>query len=158
MHTSAHDFDFLHGQWHVDHRRLRERLRGCSGWDRFDGTCTAQPLLGGQANVDDNVLHLPGGSYRAATLRAHDASIGHWSIWWLDGRHPHRLDVPVVGRFENGVGTFFADDVLDDRPIRVRFRWTDTQTASPAWEQAFSADGGLTWEENWTMRFHRAPG
>lgn len=158
MASSAHDFDFLHGHWRVDHLRLRERLCGCSDWARFDGTCTAWPLLGGHGNVDDNLLHLPGGSYRAATLRTHDARTGQWSIWWLDGRHPHRLDVPVVGRFENGVGTFFADDVLDDRPIRVRFRWTDTQTASPGWEQAFSADGGLTWEGNWTMRFHRAPG
>lgn len=158
MNTGAHDFDFLHGQWRVEHRRLRERLRGRTEWDRFDGTCTAQPLLGGHGNVDDNLLHLPGGSYRAATLRAHDPRTGRWSIWWLDGRHPHRLDVPVVGSFENGVGTFLADDVLDGHAIRVRFRWADTGIASPGWEQAFSADGGTTWEVNWTMRFHRLPG
>lgn len=158
MTDSAHDFDFLHGHWRVDHRRLRERLTGGTDWDHFDGTCTAQPLLGGQGNVDDNLLHLPGGSYRAATLRAYDARTGQWAIWWLDGRHPHRLDVPMLGRFESGVGTFFAEDVWEGRPIRVRFRWTDTRTASPCWEQAFSADGGLTWEVNWTMRFHRPPG
>lgn len=158
MNTPAQDFDFLHGPWRVDHRRLRERLRACTDWDHFDGTCTVHPLLDGQGNVDDNLLHLPGGRYRAATLRAHDPRTGRWSIWWLDGRHPDRLDVPVVGRFENGVGTFFADDTLDGRPIRVRFCWSDTQTASPHWEQAFSADGGLTWEVNWTMRFHRPPG
>lgn len=158
MTTSTHDFDFLHGHWRVDHHRLRERLCACTDWDRFDGTCTAWPLLGGQGNVDDNLLHLPGGSYRAATLRTHDPLTGHWSIWWLDGRHPHRLDVPVVGAFEDGVGSFFADDVQGGRAIRVRFRWTDTRTASPGWEQAFSADGGLTWEVNWTMRFSRLPG
>jgi hypothetical protein len=55
------------------------------------------------------------------------------------------------------VGTFFAEDVSGGRPIRVRFRWTDTQTVSPLWEQAFSADAGRSWEANWTMRFHRAP-
>jgi len=97
MNTSAQDFDFLHGHWRVEHHRLRERLCGCTDWDRFDGTCTAQPLLGGHGNVDDNLLHLPGGSYRAA------------------------------------------------------------RTASPHWEQAFSAHGGTTWEVNWTMRFHRLP-
>ena len=25
----------------------------------------------------------------------------------------------------------------------------------PEWEQAFSGDGGATWETNWTMRFQR---
>lgn len=153
--SSAHDFDFLHGHWHVSHRRLRERLCGNGDWQTFDGTCSAQAILGGGGNVDDNLLHLPGGSYRAATLRAHDPQTGRWSIWWLDGRHPHRLDVPVVGAFEQGVGSFFADDVLDGRAIRVRFHWTDTGTPCPCWEQAFSADGGVTWETNWTMRFRR---
>lgn len=154
---SEHDFDFLHGAWHVTHRRLRERLCGSTEWETFDGTCTAQPLLGGQANIDDNLLHLPDGSYRAASLRAHDPQTGRWSIWWLDARQPHRLDVPVVGQFENGVGTFLADDVLDGRPIRVRFRWLDMHTDAPHWEQAFSADAGTTWEVNWTMHFHRRP-
>lgn len=155
MNTSEHDFDFLHGQWRVEHHRLRERLCGCTDWERFNGTCTAWPVLGGQGNVDDNLLHLPGGSYRAATLRTHNPHTGRWSIWWLDGRQAHQLDVPVVGHFDRGVGTFFAEDVLDGRAIRVRFRWTETQTASPLWEQAFSADAGRTWEANWTMRFHR---
>jgi hypothetical protein len=25
------------------------------------------------------------------------------------------------------------------------------------WEQAYSADGGKTWETNWTMEFSREP-
>ena len=153
--TNEHDFDFLAGRWRVVHRRLRERLAGNEEWQDFDGTCAMRTILGGSANVDDNVLNLPQGAYRAASLRAFDASRKRWSIWWLDGRTPDRLDVPVVGGFEHGAGTFYADDTLDGRPIRVRFRWTDTRTASPRWEQAFSADGGTTWQTNWTMRFHR---
>ncbi|WP_332750430.1 DUF1579 domain-containing protein [Hydrogenophaga sp.] len=152
---SSHDFDFLHGTWRVTHRRLRERLCGSDDWQSFDGSCSAHPVLGGQGIVDDNLLNLPDGSYHAVTLRAHDPQTGRWSIWWLDDRHPHRLDVPVVGSFDQGVGTFFADDELDGRAIRVRFRWTDTHTASPLWEQAFSIDAGATWEVNWTMCFHR---
>jgi hypothetical protein len=152
---SEHDFDFLAGRWRVLHRRLRERLVGSEEWQEFDGTCAMQPILGGSANVDDNVLNLPSGAYRAASIRAFDASLKRWSIWWLDGRAPHRLDVPVVGGFENGVGTFYADDTLDGRPIRVRFRWTDTRAGSARWEQAFSADSGTTWETNWTMMFQR---
>ena len=153
--SNEHDFAFLAGRWRVLHRRLGERLAGSDEWQEFDGTCAMQTILGGRANVDDNVLNLPSGTYRAASLRAFDGGLKRWSIWWLDGRAPHRLDVPVVGGFEHGVGTFYADDTLDGRPIRVRFRWTDTRTASPRWEQAFSADGGTSWETNWTMTFQR---
>ena len=48
-----------------------------------------------------------------------------WSIWWLDGRNPGRLDPPVVGGFKDGIGTFIADDTFDGRPILVRFLWSD---------------------------------
>lgn len=153
---SSHDFDFLHGTWQVTHRRLRERLCGNGEWQTFDGTCNAHAVLGGQGIVDDNLLHLPDGAYHAVTLRAHDPKTGQWSIWWLDGRQPHQLEVPVVGRFEHGIGDFFSDDVLDGRAIRVRYRWLDTGTPTPRWEQAFSPDAGASWETNWTMVFTRA--
>jgi hypothetical protein len=149
------DFDFLVGQWSVRHRRLKERLAGCTEWEEFPGTCSLRPLLDGQANVDDNVLELPSGTYRAASIRAYDPATDRWSIWWLDSRHPHDLGTPVVGAFKHGTGTFFADDVLDGQPIRVRFLWTDITPASARWQQAFSNDGGATWETNWIMEFQR---
>ena len=102
--------------------------------------------------MDDNVLDLPGDTYCAVTLRTYDRATGQWSIWWIDSRNPGHLDPPVLGRFENGVGTFYADDNFSGKPIRVRFLWTKLSTA-PHWEQAFSADGGKTWETNWTMDF-----
>lgn len=158
--SSSQDFDFLFGHWDVRHRRLCHRLQGCQDWDVFGGRCHAQPLLGGQGNVDDNWLDLPAGAYRAATLRAFDPFSGQWAIWWLDARHPHQLDVPVRGGFAHGEGCFYADDVLDGRPIRVRFRWSGIGAQACHWEQAFSADGGASWEPNWTMDFERvrAPG
>lgn len=154
-HPKSHDFDFLFGRWHVQHRRLATRLADSQDWQQFEGSTVAHALMDGHANVDDNLLYLPGGSYRAVSMRSFDPDTGRWAIWWLDGRHPHQLDVPVTGTFENGVGTFSAVDQFNGKPILVRFRWTQTQTESPLWEQAFSPDGGLTWEANWTMRFTR---
>jgi hypothetical protein len=112
-------------------------------------------IVGGLANVDDNVIELPGGTYRAATVRVFDPATQLWSIWWIDGRHP-RLEPPVHGRFANGVGTFLGDDVFEGRPIRVRFLWSEITARSCRWEQAFSPDAGATWETNWIMRFMRA--
>ena len=156
MTAISHDFDFQFGRWQVFHRRLKHRLSGSDEWEEFDGTCEAWPTLGGNGNVDDNIVNIPSGSYRAITMRAFDPATRTWAIWWLDARHPHQIDVPVIGRFENGVGTFYADDTFDGRTIRVRFLWLDTATDQPRWEQAFSTDGGATWETNWRMRFVRA--
>lgn len=153
--ASAADFDFLAGRWRVQHRRLQQRLANCTHWDHFDGTSVFHPLMGGQAHVDDNWLDLPGGAYRAVTLRAFDPAAGRWSIWWLDSRRPHALDTPMRGGFEHGVGTFEADDHWDGRPIRVRFVWSGITASRCHWAQAFSADAGKTWEVNWEMDFTR---
>lgn len=154
-HGSEHDFDFLRGEWHAHHRRLRERLTGCSDWQEFEGTSSMRLLLGGMGHVDDNLLHLPGGSYRALTLRVFDPHLREWAIWWLDARRPHALDVPMKGRFDGPRGTFLAEDLLEGRPIRVRFSWDASDPDAPHWEQAFSADAGQSWEVNWTMAFSR---
>jgi hypothetical protein len=150
-----HDFDFFAGTWRVSHRRLRRRLAADTRWEEFDGACESRPIIGGLGNVDDNLLHLPASTYRAATLRLFDPATGDWSIWWVDGR-TMQLEPPVRGRFENGTGTFFGDDTIDGRPIRVRFVWSDITVSSARWAQAFSADGGASWETNWTMDFLRA--
>jgi hypothetical protein len=149
------DFRFQYGDWRVSHRRLKERLCGSTQWETFEGTCRAWPVMGGFGICEDNCLDLPAGAYRAVALRSFDAGSGAWSIWWLDGRHPHTLDTPVVGSFRNGDGTFLARDVFAGRPILVRVLWLNTRSPSPRWEQAFSPDDGASWETNWTMDFHR---
>lgn len=153
---AASDFDFFVGSWQIHHSRLKERLTGCLEWEQFEGSSVMQKLLGGHANVDDNAIHFPDGDYRALTIRSFDAASGLWSIWWLDGRHPGRLDVPVVGSFKDGKGYFYADDTHNGQAIRVRFLWTQcAELGQPRWEQAFSIDGGVSWEVNWVMDFRR---
>ena len=156
MTRSCPDFDFQQGRWQVRHRRLKARLAGCTDWEEFTGTSEQRALLGGNGNIEDNLLHLPGGDYRAVALRSYDPASGTWAIWWLDARAPHSLDTPVIGRFENGVGSFYADETHEGRPVRMRFLWLDTDSDTPRWEQALSADGGASWETNWVMTFTRA--
>jgi hypothetical protein len=147
------DFDFYVGEWHVSHRRLKTRLANQNDWEAFSGVCHVYKTLGGFGNVDDNILELPSGRYRAMSIRAYDAASGNWSIWWLDGRNPSALDVPVVGQFDGKVGKFETRDSFQGRPIVVQFKWIVEDPESPRWEQAFSEDGGETWELNWVMDF-----
>lgn len=149
------DWAFLAGQWVVRHRKLRRRLVGASDWDAFSGTFVNWPLLGGNGNVGDNVMPAPAGAYRGMGLRTFDPATGEWLSWFLDSRSPTRLDTPLRGRFENGIGTFLSDDVHEGRLIKARVTWSRITARSARWEQAFSADGGRSWEVNWTSDFER---
>lgn len=149
-----HDFDFLLGKWAIAHRRLKRRLAGDREWQEFPGVCEARAIVGGLANVDDNAIALPAGAYRASTLRVFDPATAQWSIWWIDGRSPG-LRAPVRGRFADGIGVFLGEDAHEGRAILVRFVWSAITERSARWEQAFSADGGASWETNWVMSFAR---
>ena len=154
--SGLHDFDFLFGEWRVHSRRLKERLTGSADWEEFDGTIVCRKYMDGAANVDDTVFHTPQGIYRGVAPRAYDPKTGQWAIWWIDGRNPFgSVDPPVKGRFVNGVGTFLADDTLRGKPIKVRFTWSHITKRSARWEQAFSPDGGKTWEVNWEQQLER---
>src|SRR5262249_14545529 len=103
---AAHDFDLFFGSWHVKHRRIKERLAGSNEWIEFDGTSVMQPILGGLGNMDDNIFNFPPGPFRGVSVRAFDPATKTWAIWWLDTRDLSKIDVPVVGTFKDGVGTF----------------------------------------------------
>lgn len=148
------DFGFQVGDWRVRHRKLKSRLTGSTEWVEFDGTCTGSAVLAGDGSVEDQFLDDPSGPYRAAAFRRRNPVTNEWSIWWFDSRF-QALEPPVVGGFEDGVGHFYADDVLDGRPVRVRFIWSEITSTGARWEQAFSADAGKTWETNWVMLFER---
>ena len=150
----ARDFDFLFGSWSVRSRRLKERMRGSQEWEEHSAKCEVEPILGGYGNVDRFEMQFHGESWHGTTLRFFNPANGLWNIYWVDNRR-FVLDPPMVGKFENGVGTFFGDDVFEERPIRVRFIWSQPGKDEARWEQAFSADGEKTWETNWIMEFTR---
>ncbi len=151
-----HDFDFLVGQWHAHHRKLKERLANNHEWSEFEGTLSNQQLMGGYCNADDTVINVPGAPYRGLALRSFDAKTRQWSIWWLDSRTPSDpLDPPMIGSFHNGVGIFYGYDTVRGKRVRARFLWTKITPTSGHWEQADSPDGGKTWETNWVQDITR---
>ena len=155
-HEGPKDWEFFYGNWRVKHRRLKERLVGSDEWEEFGGRTSVEPLLGGFGNVDDNIIKFPSGDYRAVSLRSYDPETENWAIWWLDQRNPHAIGTPVIGSFADGIGTFFSEETFNDQTVKIRFLWTRIYSNVPMWEQAFSIDGGKSWETNWYMEFYRA--
>jgi len=130
----ATDWQWLSGNWDVYHERLRDRLVGSTTWDKFTGKSSFWHTLGGLGNIDDDLLHLPTGTYRAFSARTFDPATGNWAIWWLDGRTAGKLDPPVRGGFVKDEGEFFGSDVYKGTPVTVRFRWHETHGKRPWWE------------------------
>jgi hypothetical protein len=153
--ATASDFDFWFGSWDVRNRWLRRRLAGSDDWEEFDATVVARPLLDGVGNEDEFRTDHAGG-FIGMSFRFFDPERRRWSIYWADSRRPGELDPPVFGTFSGDVGLFEGEDVHRGRPILVRFTWTGVTTPTPRWEQAFSDDGGRTWETNWVMDFTRS--
>ena len=151
---AAHDFDFLLGSWHVRNRRLRNRLVGSEAWEDFEASLVVRPILSGLGNIDEYVTTLDGRHFEGASLRLFSLTTLEWRIYWVDTRFGN-LQAPVVGSFVDGVGTFRGEDVHDGSPVATRFLWSETTPLSARWEQAFSANGGATWETNWIMEFSR---
>jgi hypothetical protein len=128
LRDGQHDFDFLFGAWKVRNRRLAAPLAGSSQWREFDGTLTARPVWGGAANVDEYT--------------------------WAN-RARGVLETPMVGEFHDGRGEFYDQEQFRGRSIYVRYVWSGISKTSCRWEQAFSGDGGKTWETNWVMELTR---
>lgn len=145
------DFDFLIGSWRINNRRLRERLSGSNDWEEFTAQGSAHLLLGGLANQDDFRVD-DGSGFIGMSFRFFNPASKQWAIYWADNRQGV-LQPPVYGRFVAGVGTFIGADSFAGKQILCRFIWSRTETPTPRWEQAFSEDGGTTWETNWFMDF-----
>jgi hypothetical protein len=111
-------------------------------------------VLDGVGNIDE--IAMPTRGVVGMTVRLFDRTTGLWSLYWASSL-TGRLEPPVVGGFERGVGRFYGDDVHDGRAVRVRFVWDEITATTARWQQAFSDDNERTWETNWIMAFTRAP-
>jgi hypothetical protein len=154
MSNAVSDFDFLFGRWKVKNRRLKERLKGSTAWDEFDGALVVRPIWNGRANLDEYEADGPAGHIQALTLRLFNPRSQQWSIYWGTSANG-TLDTPMVGSFADGRGEFYDQEMFEGRSIYVRFIWSRITPTSCRWEQAFSPDGGKSWETNWIMELSR---
>jgi hypothetical protein len=155
VHDGAHDFDFLLGDWKAHVKRLPDRLVGSTAWIEYDGISRHHPVLGSSANFEEFEVDSPDAPkgalahIRAQTLRLYNPDTHQWSIYGLD-IDKGSLGLPAtVGEFHDGVGEFYDHEDWKGRMVLVRFRWTHAGHDRAHMEQAFSADGGKTWEVNW---------
>jgi hypothetical protein len=157
----AQDFDFFMGHWSIENKKLLKPLSGSDQWESFEATQHAQKLPAGIGNFDEFVPLAWRPGFIGMSLRIYNPETGMWSIYWLNNKNggidarSGMLAPPVVGQFQNGVGSFIGTDHFDGKAILVRYTWSDISADSARWQQAFSSDEGLSWETNWIMQMSR---
>ena len=144
----AHDFDWEIGTWKTHLRRLQKPLTGSTAWVEYDGTTAVRTVWGGRAHLVELDVSGPAGRIEGLSLRLYNPDARQWSLNFSNARSG-TLSPPVVGEFRNGHGEFFGADTLGTRTILVRFVISRIDAGSWRFEQAFSDDGGETWEVNW---------
>jgi hypothetical protein len=151
-----HDFDFEIGQWKTQLRRLTRPLSGKGQWVEYQGTTRVREVWGGRANLVELDVSGPAGKIEGLSLRLFNPETRQWSLNFANARSGV-MTPPTLGGFSQGRGEFYATDTLDGRDILVRFVISDVKEDSVRFEQAFSADGGKTWEINWIALDTRMP-
>jgi hypothetical protein len=154
LHDGSHDFDFETGVWRARIQRRLKPLAGSDEWAVYEGSSTVRPVWGGKANLGELDVAGPAGHIRGLSLRLYNPQTRQWSIRWANARDGE-LGPPMIGSFDGGAGLFYDQEDFGDRAVLVRFIFSGVSARSFRIEQAFSADGGRTWETNWISDFTR---
>jgi hypothetical protein len=143
-----HDFDFEIGTWKTHLKRLLHPLSGSTQWVEYEGTTMVRKVWNGRANMVELEADGPAGHFEGLNLRLYNPQAHQWSLNFASSSGG-TLTQPTIGEFKNGRGEFFDQETLNGRSIFVRFVISDITPNSCRFEQAFSEDGGKTWEVNW---------
>jgi hypothetical protein len=142
------DFDFEIGTWKTHLKRRLRPLTGSNTWVEYEGTTVVRKVWNGRANLVELEVNGPAGRIEGLSLRLYNPESRQWSLNFSNSAGG-TLSEPVFGEFKNGRGEFYGQESLNGRAIFVRFVISDITPNSCRFEQAFSGDGGKTWEVNW---------
>lgn len=154
LRDGAHDFDFDFGNWKTHSSRLLHPLTGSTTWVEMDGVTIVKTIWGGRANLAEFKADGPAGPLELLSIRWYNPAAHQWNLNFATPG-VGMLGIPNVGEFKNGRGDFYSQESIDGKSVLIRFSiWGITADTAQS-EQAFSDDGGKTWETNWINRYTR---
>jgi hypothetical protein len=149
-----HDFDFNLGTWNTHIKRLQNPLSGSTEWTEMNGTVAVQPIWGGRAQLEQIDAMGSAGRLEGITLFLYNPTSHQWSLTFSNSKSG-TVETPSVGEFKDGRGEFYDQELYNGRAILVRGVWSNITADSHRFEQAFSDDGGKTWETNFIANLTR---
>ena len=153
-HDGQHDFDFNVGTWKTHIKRLQQPLTGSDTWVELNGTVAVRKVWNGRAQLEEIEADGSTGHFEGLTLFLYNPHTHQWSQNFADS-DDGSLEQPSIGEFKNGRGEFYDQETYNGKAIMVRSVWSDITPDSHRVEQAFSDDGGKTWEPNFIAMLTR---
>jgi hypothetical protein len=147
LRDGQHDFDFNFGKWRSHIQTLAHPLTGSTTWVKTEATITVSKIWDGKANVEELEIDGPGGHFEGTNLYLYNPQSHQWSQT-LAVSAVGTLGVPATGEFKNGRGELYSQEVHNGRTILLRIIWSEIKPDSHRFEEAYSDDGGKTWETN----------
>ncbi len=144
------DFDFLKGNWHIRHKRLKDRSKDV--WHDFESSATVHRVLDGMGSVEE--LRKADGSYMGMGVRVWLPEKEKWADHWTSAGNGV-VNAPQLGNFIDGEGVFISEQEVDGINWQYRGVWDQITSESCRWHQSASKDGGNSWEWNWWMEWTR---
>jgi hypothetical protein len=149
-HEGQRDFDFEIGKWKAHVKKLIHPLANSKEWEDYDGTVTTAPFMDGKGNLSE--MNVDGATshthIQIIAVRLYNPTSKQWNIYGASASSGV-FDPPQVGQFDGNRGEFYASDTFQGRAIYIRYVWQSLTPTNTHFEQAFSSDGGKTWEVNW---------
>jgi len=155
--VTSNDFDFDIGTFKSHSSRLLKPLTGSDKWVETDGTTVVSRVWGGRANLAEVHIEPPVGPIDFLALRWYSPAARQWFLTFANAADG-TVGVPLAGVFKGGRIDLYDAEPMDGKQVVVHFAIWPTPRDGGASEQAFSADGGKTWEVNYKTRYTRISG
>jgi hypothetical protein len=153
---AQHAFDFDLGTWKTHSTRLLHPLTGSKEWVDLDGVSVVKKVWDGKANLAEYKADGPvAGHLELMALRWFNPTTHEWNIDFATPNVGVLGAVPGVGQFKNGRVDFYDYELINGRSVLVRFYMWSIDADAAQSEQAFSDDGGKTWEVNRINKYTR---
>lgn len=149
-----HDFDFEIGSWKSHISRRLHPLTGSTTWVEMEATVVVRKVWDGRANLMELEADTPTGHLEELNLRLYNPQSHRWNFNFATS-NDGTIAPPMSGEFKNGRGEFIDQEPFNGKTILVRHVFSDISTDSHHFEQAFSGDGGKTWEPNFVATLTR---
>ena len=130
-------------------------------WEGGQGSNSIRKSLDGRV-VLESFDGSPGMNLRGTSVSVFDVGMGKWRQTWVDNQGSYLdltggwEDPPADDTFGDGPRMVLAmQRTVNDKPIHLRMVFAHITVDAFDWHWQSSADGGLTWQDRWAIRYTR---
>lgn len=154
LRDGAHDFDFNFGVWKSHISRLVHPLTGSQESIELNGTVAVRKVWDGKAWLEEMEADGPKGHWEGMSVFLYNPHSHQWSQTFVNSAQG-MFTGAMTGSFHDGRGELYSQDTVDGRAVLVRGTWSNIAADSHRYQEAYSTDGGKTWQTVFTADLTR---